>query len=107
MNTRHLEFFKNFYYKWLNKRLLGIAHVYLFIFQSLSLKPDIRLFKVIYFVSVVTVITFWSMGSYSMTLCFCEVTFVKRSTLEGHSCVYVKPMVNFLKLRNILHRVQW
>ena len=40
MNTKHLEFFKNSYYKWLNERPLGIAHVYLFIFQ-----PDIRLFK--------------------------------------------------------------
>ena len=81
MNTKHLEFFKNFYYKWLNERLLGIAPVYLFIFQSLSLKPNIRPFKVIYFVSipVATIITFWSIGSYLMTLCFCEVTFVKRS----------------------------
>ena len=33
MNTKHLEFFKNTYYKWVNKRLLSIAHVYLFIFQ--------------------------------------------------------------------------
>ena len=33
MNTKHLEFFKNTYYKWVNERLLSIAHVYLFIFQ--------------------------------------------------------------------------
>ena len=59
MNTRHLEFFKNSYYKWLNERPSGVAHVYLFIsYFSLSLKPDIRPFKVIYFVSVMTVITF-------------------------------------------------
>ena len=72
MNTRHLEFFKNSYYKWLNKRPLGITHIYLFIsyFNLLSLNPDIRPFKVIYFVSFVTVITFWFMGSYLMTLYF-------------------------------------
>ena len=58
MNTSHLEFFKNSYYKWLNERPLGIAYVYLFIFQSLLLKPNIRPFKVIYFISVTTVITF-------------------------------------------------
>ena len=52
MNTKHLKFFKNSYYKWLNERLLGIAPVYLFIFQSLSLKPNIRPFNVIYFVSI-------------------------------------------------------
>ena len=40
------------------------------IFQSLSPKPDIRPFKVIYFVSVMTVIRFWFMGSYLMTLHF-------------------------------------
>ena len=51
-------FFKNSYYKWLNERLLGIAHMYLFIFQSLSLKSDIRPFKIFYFVSIVTFITF-------------------------------------------------
>ena len=33
MNTKHLEFFKNTYYKWVNERLLSIAHVYLFIFE--------------------------------------------------------------------------
>ena len=35
----------------LNKRDLDITHVYLFIFQSLSPKSNIRLFKVSYFVS--------------------------------------------------------
>ena len=107
MNTKHLEFFKNSYYKWVNERYLDIAQVYLFIFQSLYC-IDIRPFKVTYLVSihVATIITFWSMGSYLMTLYFCEVTFVKRLTTEGHSCVCIVPMVNFLKLRNILHRVQ-
>ena len=106
MNTKHLEFFKNSYYKWLNERDLDIAHVYLFIFQSLSPKSNIRLFKVSYFISGATVITFWSMGSCLMTLYFCEVTFVKRLTTEGCSCACIKSMVNFLKLRNVLHRVQ-
>ena len=48
MNTKHLEFFKNSYYKWLNERDLDIAHMYLFVFQSLSPKSNIRLFKVSY-----------------------------------------------------------
>ena len=108
MNTKHLEFFKNTYYKWVNERLLSIAHMYLFIFQFIY-TVYIRPFKVTYFlvsICVVTIITFWSMGSYLMTLYFCDVTFVKRSTTEGRSCVCIMPMVNFLKLRNILHRVQ-
>ena len=35
LNTKHLEFFKNSYYKWVNKRLLGLAPMYLFIFWIL------------------------------------------------------------------------
>ena len=58
MNIKHLEFFKNSYYKWLNERLLDIAHVYLFIFQSLSFKLDIGSFEIICFTSIVTFITF-------------------------------------------------
>ena len=94
MNTKHLEFFKNTYYKWVNERLLSITHVYLFIFQFIY-TVYIRPFKVTYFlvsIHVATIITFWSMGSYLMTLYFCEVTFVKRSTTEGHSCVCIMPM---------------
>ena len=51
MNTKHLEFFKNSYYKWLNERDLDIAHVYLFTLQSLC-SIYIKSFKVTYFVSL-------------------------------------------------------
>ena len=36
LNIYHLEFFKNSYYKWFNKRLLGLIHMYLFTFGALS-----------------------------------------------------------------------
>ena len=58
MNTKHLEFSKNSYYKWLHERPLDIAHMYLFMFQSLSLTSNIRPFKIIHFISIVTFITF-------------------------------------------------
>ena len=35
------------------------------------------------------------------------VTFVKRSGTEGHSGICIKSMLNLLKPRDILHRVQW
>ena len=51
MNTKHLEFFKNSYYKWVNERLLDVTHIYLFMFQSLSLASNIRLLEFICFIS--------------------------------------------------------
>ena len=58
LNIKHLEFFKNFYYKWLNERLLDIAHVYLFIFLSLLPTFDVTPFEIVHFILIVTLITF-------------------------------------------------
>ena len=56
---RHLGFFINSYYKWMNERLLGLAHVYLFIFWTLLLIFDISSFeKISSSILTVTLITF-------------------------------------------------
>ena len=104
MNTKHLEFFKNSYYKWLNERLSGLAHMYLFTFLSLlcrllELYP-FRIYCDLYNILVHRVIN-------SDFRLFMKSLFVKRSSSEGYSCVCIKSMLNFLKMRNILHRIQW
>ena len=58
LNIKHLEFLKNSYYKWVNERLLGLAHMYLFTFWSLLSTFDISPFEIIQFILIVTVITF-------------------------------------------------
>ena len=47
LNIEHLEFFKNSYYKWVNERLLGLVHVYLFIIWALLSTVDISPFEII------------------------------------------------------------
>ena len=58
LNIKHMEFLKNSYYKWVNERLLGLTHVYLFTFWSLLSTFDISPFELIHFILIVTFITF-------------------------------------------------
>ena len=71
------------------------------LYLILLLKHDIILFNAIHSVSVVTVITYWFMGSYVMTYKFCKVTFVKMSSIENHSYDCIRSMGNPLNLKEL------
>ena len=38
---------------------------------------------------------------------FCIVTFVSKSLAGGYASSYIRPMLNFLGLRDVSHREQW
>ena len=38
---------------------------------------------------------------------FCMVIFVTKFLVEGYAFSYIRPMLNFLKLKDFPHREQW
>ena len=92
MNTRHLEFFKNIYYKWSNERPLGVTHMYLFIFKLHCIHCD--LYNIL--VYDVIAISFSILYGHFMT----------EFPAEGYSFDCIRPMLNFLILKYLSHRGQ-